>query len=288
MNFLGIDLGGTSVKYALIDNNGNMSVEGSFPTASTDSNELLQKIIKVAEEYKKNHNIQGIGIACPGVIHPFEGKALWANFNMPKGWHEVVVKDALENVLKIPVVVDNDVNCAALGEKWLGAGQNYHTFICIAMGTGIGSGIVINDKLYYGAGFQAGEIGYIRSNKGGTVFWEKEASTLALVRRVQDTVRIARSMPVDQIDLIDGKWIFDQYLVDERITLVLDEWADKLAGGIADAICILNPQAVILGGGVSAQNQALLDLLLPRVRSYLPEDLSLMLLSQKQETKLGN
>ena len=270
MNFLGIDLGGTSVKYSLIDNNGNMSVEGSFPTASTDANELLQKIIKVAEEYKKNHNIQGIGISCPGVIHPFEGKALWANFNMPKGWHEAAIKEDLENILKIPIVVDNDVNCAALGEKWLGAGQNYHTFICIAMGTGIGSGIVINDKLYYGAGFQAGEIGYIRSNKGGTIFWEKEASTLALVRRVQDTMRIDRSMSEDQIDLIDGKWIFDKYLVDEKITLVLDDWADKLAGGIADAVCILNPQAVILGGGVSAQNQALLDLLLPRVRSYLP------------------
>ncbi|MGL5955673.1 MAG: ROK family protein [Brevinema sp.] len=270
MNFLGIDLGGTSVKYSLISSEGQMSQENSFPTASKDAAELLQKIITVAQEYKDKYDIKGVGISCPGVIHPFEGRALWASLNMPKGWHEVVIKDHLEGSLGLPLIVDNDVNCAAMGEKWLGAGQDYHTFICIAMGTGIGSGIVINDKLYYGAGFQAGEIGYIRANKGTTMFWEKEASTLALVRRVQDMLRIARSLPEDQIDNVDGKWIFDQYGIDERVSAVLEDWADKLAGGIADAVCILNPQAAILGGGVSAQEKVLLDLLIPRVKALLP------------------
>ncbi|MDK2817891.1 MAG: ROK family protein [Spirochaetota bacterium] len=271
MNFLGIDLGGTSVKYSLIDIDGNMSVEGTFPTVSKDADELLQKLIKIAEQYKTKYNIQGIGIACPGIIHPYEGRALWANMNMPKGWHEVVIKKTLESILKIPVVVDNDVNCAALGEKWLGAGQDYHTFICIAMGTGIGSGIVINDKLYYGAGFQAGEIGYIRANRGSTVFWEKNASTLALVKRIKDTIRISRSYAEEEIIQIDGKWIFDKYHSDQQIAFVVDDWADILAGGIADAVSILNPQAVILGGGVSAQEQKLLDLIVPRVSSYLPK-----------------
>lgn len=268
MNFLGIDLGGTSVKYSLINMQGEMSQKGSFLTASQNAEELLQKIIKLALQYKEQYKIKGIGISCPGVIHPFEGRALWANLNMPKGWHEVKIKDTLEQQIGIPVVVDNDVNCAALGEKWLGAGQNYHTFICIAMGTGIGSGIVINDKLYYGAGFQAGEIGYIRANKGSTMFWEKKASTIALVKRVQDMLRVARSIPEEQIEAIDGKWIFDSS--EERVCFVLNDWADALAEGIADAISILNPQAVILGGGVSAQGQALLDLITPRVRAYLP------------------
>ena len=76
MNFLGIDLGGTSVKYSLIDIDGNMSVEGTFPTVSKDADELLQKLIKIAEQYKTKYNIQGIGIACPGIIHPYEGRAL--------------------------------------------------------------------------------------------------------------------------------------------------------------------------------------------------------------------
>ncbi len=270
MNFLGMDLGGTSVKYSLIDSSGKMSQENSFPTASKDADELLQKLVDVAQEYKQKYDIQGIGMSCPGVIHPFEGRALWANLNMPTGWHEAKIKEHLEKIIGVSVVVDNDVNCAAMGEKWLGAGQNYSTFICIAMGTGIGSGIVINDKLYYGAGFQAGEIGYIRANKGTTVFWEKEASTLALVRRVQDAVRMERSLPEEQINAIDGKWIFEQYGKNERVSSVLDDWADKLAGGVSDAICILNPEAVILGGGVSAQEKVLLDLIVPRVRTLLP------------------
>ncbi len=270
MNFLGMDLGGTSVKYSLIDSNGNMSQENSFPTASTDADELLQKLVDVAQEFKQKYDIQGIGMSCPGAIHPFEGRALWANLNMPKGWHEAKIKDHLQNAIGVPVVVDNDVNCAAMGEKWLGAGQNYSNFICIAMGTGIGSGIVINDKLYYGAGFKAGEIGYIRSNKGTTVFWEREASTLALVRRVQETARMDRSLSPAEIDAIDGKWIFDNYTTNERMSSVVEDWADKLAGGVADAVCILNPQAVILGGGVSAQEKILLGLILPRVKAYLP------------------
>ena len=287
MNFLGIDLGGTSVKYSLIDNNGNMSVEGSFPTASTDAAELLQKIIKIAEEYKKNHDIQGIGMACPGVIHPYEGRALWANLNMPKGWSEVIIKDTLENVLKVPVVVDNDVNCVALGEKWLGAGQDYADFICIAMGTGIGAGIVINNNLYYGASFQAGEVGYIRANKGSTMFWEKQASTLALVGRIQDTMRVANTYKEEEIQKIDGKWIFDQYKVDQQIAFVVDDWADILAGGIADVVSILNPQAVILGGGVSAQDKVLLNLIIPRVNSYLPKGFKSNVLIAKTGNKAG-
>lgn len=270
MNFLGIDLGGTSVKYSLINDKGALSHSDNFPTASTDAQELLLKIVAVAQQYKQKYDIRGIGMACPGVIHPFEGRALWANLNMPKGWHEIVIKEVLENALSCPVIVDNDVNCAAMGEKWLGAGRNYHTFICIAIGTGIGAGIVINDKLFYGAGYQAGEIGYIRANKGSSLFWEKEASTLALVRRVQETVRIARSTPEEEIKQINGQWIFERAKNDDRVASVLGDWADHLAGGICDAICILNPQAVILGGGVSAQADTLMNLLTNRIYSYLP------------------
>ena len=270
MNFLGIDLGGTTVKYSLVSDKGELSHSGSFLTASKDAQELLQKIAKIAQEFKKDHDIKGIGMSCPGVIHPFDGKALWANNNMPVGWHEVSIKDTLEKELSLPVVVDNDVNCVALGEKWLGAGKDYHTFICIAMGTGIGSGIIINDKIYYGAGYQAGEIGYLKANKGTSDFWERQASTISLVRRVQETVRTARSVPNDEIDNIDGVWIFERAKTDTRVASVLEDWADILAGGIADATCILNPQAVILGGGVSAQKDRLLDLLVPRVKNYLP------------------
>lgn len=269
MNFLGIDLGGTSVKYSLIDENGAISEDGAFPTQSKDADELLQKIINIAKLYQSNFDIKGVGISCPGVIHPEEGRALWANQNMPIGWHKANIKNILENALSLPVVVDNDVNCAALGEQWLGAGQQYHTFICIAVGTGIGSGIIINNQLYYGAGFQAGEVGYIHANKGATIFWEKYASTLALVRRIKESLIARQKYSQSEIEHIDGKWIFD-HRHDPSIKFIIDDWADHLASGIADIVNILNPQAIILGGGISAQGDFLLKLLEPRVQSFLP------------------
>jgi len=269
MNFLGIDLGGTSVKYSLINEEGIISEHGNFLTKSKNADELLQKIIKVANEYKEKFNIQGVGISCPGVIHPEEGKALWANLNMPDGWHKVEIKKILEREILLPIAVDNDVNCAAIGEKWLGAGQEYDNFICIAIGTGIGSGIIINGQLYYGAGFQAGEIGYIHANKGTTIYWEKHASTLSLVQRVKDSLKSTQEYSHDTLNAIDGKWIFEQKN-NIYIKFIIEDWADHLASGIADVVSILNPQAVVLGGGISAQGEYLLELIEPRIKSYLP------------------
>lgn len=287
MNFLGIDMGGTSIKYSLINTGGQLSHEGNFPTASIDADELLQKIIVLAQEYKSKFDIKGIGISCPGVIHPFEGRALWANMNMPKGWHEAQIKADIAQALNLPVVVDNDVNCAAMGEKWLGAGKDYHTFICIAMGTGVGSGIVIQDKLYYGAHFQAGEVGYLHANKGTTRFWEKEVSTISLVQRIKETVILMRQYTDEQIESIDGKWIFEHYNTEPRVKSVVDDWADILAGGIADVICLLNPQAVILGGGVSAQEQMLIDLIAPRVKIIIPSGFQVNILVAKTGNNAG-
>lgn len=270
MNFLGIDLGGTTVKYALISLSGELSEKGDFPTESKNAEELLDKLVVLIESYKDKFGIKGVGISCPGVIDPYKGKVVWASSNMPKGWHQANIKEYLQSKTDLLVSVDNDVNCAALGEKWLGAAQTYHTFICIAMGTGIGSGIVINDKLYYGAGFQAGEIGYIRANKGATMFWERYASTLALVKRMQESLSLSRLYDQEIIEQIDGQWIFDNAETNSQVASILDDWADHLAKGIADAACILNPEAIILGGGVSAQGDNLLNLIVPKVQSYLP------------------
>lgn len=267
MNFLAMDLGGTTVKYGMSDEKGVILHEGNFFTASRDADELLHKILKLSQDFHQKYHIQGIGISCAGIAHPHTGQMLGSSFNMPKGWHKAEVKAFLNSYLDMPIVVENDVNSAALAELWLGAGRDLHTFICLAMGTGIGSGIIIDKKLYYGADFKAGEIGYIHANKGATSYWERHASTLALVSRVKKAFEMNRCTQ-EEIDLIDGKYIFDLVNSDLLIKNIVDDWADILARGIADAAYILNPQAVILGGGVSGQGTVLLDLLQPKINAY--------------------
>lgn len=268
MNFLAMDLGGTSVKYALVDERGAISNEGSLPTASKDADELIQKLIAVGKDYKKKYDIAGIGMSCPGVVHPYEGRILGASFNMPKNWFKAEPKKDIEAALSLPVVVENDVNSAALAELWLGAGRRLHTFICVAMGTGIGSGIVFDKKLYYGAGYMAGEIGFMHANIGATMFWERRASTIALVNRMKDALTMARR-PEEEIAAVDGAGIFEKAKKDRLYSAVLNDWGENLADGIADAAVLLNPQAIILGGGVSAQGKVLLNLIVPKVEARL-------------------
>ena len=283
MNFLAMDVGGTSVKYALVDAEGTISQEGTLPTPSKDADELLQKLITIAKAYKAQFNIAGVGLCCPGVVHPFEGRILGASFNMPKNWHCAEPKKVMESALDIPVVVENDVNSAALAELWKGAGKDLHTFICVAMGTGIGSGIVIDKKLYYGSKYMAGEIGFLHANIGATMFWERKASTIALVNRVKDSLRMMRR-PDNEIEAVDGIHIFEQAKKDPIIAAVLDDWAEDLSKGICDAGVLLNPQAVILGGGVSEQGQVLLDLVVPKVKARMAAGFNVEVLV----TKTGN
>ncbi|SFB82781.1 glucokinase [Brevinema andersonii] len=267
MNFLAMDLGGTTAKYAMSNEKGVILHEGKFFTASQNADELLDKILKLSHDFHQKYCIQGIGVSCAGIVHPHTGQMLGSSFNMPKGWHKAEVKAYLNSRLDMPVVVENDVNSAALAELWLGAGRNLHTFICLAMGTGIGSGIIIDKKLYYGANYRAGEIGYIHANKGATSYWERHASTLALVNRVKIAFEMNRRAK-EEIDVIDGKYIFDLINSDSLIKNIVDDWADILARGIADAAYILNPQAVILGGGISEQGPMLLELLQPKIDVY--------------------
>ncbi|MGL4389162.1 MAG: ROK family protein [Brevinema sp.] len=270
MNFLGIDLGGTTVKYGLVDASGNVSHTGNFPTKSQNSSELLEKLKSLILSMKETYNIKGVGISAPGVIDPVKGSVLFASDNMPKGWSTAPIKKYLQDMIDLPISVDNDVNCAALGEKWIGSAQYYQHFICIAVGTGIGAGIVINDKLYYGGGYQAGEIGYIHANKGCSHFWEKEASTLNFVANIKK-IFMNDGVKEEDLDYVDGLWIFEHAEKNPKIAKIFDEWLELLACGIADIVCILNPQAVILGGGISAQGDNFLNLIIPKVFSYLPE-----------------
>ena len=158
MGILGIDLGGTNVRVGLIKNNVLVRVE-SLPITKTDSaSDVVTDIAKLIEQFSGDE-IKGIGIGVPSVVDVKNG-IVYDVQNIPS-WKEVPLKELLENKFKVPVYVNNDANCFAVGEKYFGKGKNFKNIVGLIIGTGMGAGIVINDKLYAGKNCGAGEFGTI-------------------------------------------------------------------------------------------------------------------------------
>ena len=165
-NRIGIDVGGTNVKLALVDDKGNITYSNSVPTRAEMGYEYTVNNIKQAirdllvETKLSTKDIEGIGFGFPGQVDYKSGVVRLAP-NIP-GWVDVPIAKLIEDEFKIPTRVDNDVRCAALGELNYGAGKGCENLICITVGTGIGSGLIINGKLVRGASNAAGEIGHIK------------------------------------------------------------------------------------------------------------------------------
>src|SRR5574344_1204578 len=168
---IGIDVGGTNVKIALVDDKGKIIYSNKLPTYAEMGYEYTINHIKQAitellkETQKKSEDIQGIGFGFPGQIDYTKGIVRLAP-NLP-GWADVPIAKMIEDEFKIPTRVDNDVRCATLGELNYGAGKGCENLICITVGTGIGSGLIVNGKLVRGASNAAGELGHIKLNYQG-------------------------------------------------------------------------------------------------------------------------
>ncbi len=158
MGILGIDLGGTNVRVGLIENNSLVKVE-SLPINKTgNAIDVVNDISNLIERFSGN-KIKGIGIGVPSVVDVEKG-IVYDVQNIPS-WKEVPLKELLEKKFKVPVYVNNDANCFAVGEKYFGKGEPYQNIIGLIIGTGMGAGIIINDKLYAGKNCGAGEFGTI-------------------------------------------------------------------------------------------------------------------------------
>lgn len=161
---VGIDIGGTMIKYALLSLEGDILKKGEIPTeASKGVENLFSNISKVIEGYL-SEDILGIAVSGTGQIDGSIGKVIGGNPIIP-GWIGTNLVERLEEKFNLPAVLENDVNCAALGEKWIGAAKGKRDFLCLTIGTGIGGGIVLNDELLRGDTCVAGEFGHIQIEK---------------------------------------------------------------------------------------------------------------------------
>lgn len=266
MKVIGLDIGGTAVKYGLLDENGVILELGEFPTEAEKGVEnLFKNICGVIDKYLSD-DILGIAVSGTGQIDGTIGKVIGGNPIIP-GWIGTNLVEKLEDRYKIPAVLENDVNCAALGEKWLGAGKNSENFVCLTIGTGIGGGIILNGDIFRGDTYVAGEFGHIQIVKSGEEClcgkkgcYERYASATALVKMVKEKTR----------KTLNGKEIFElEKSGDKEIKEIVDRWIDYFTDGLSTIAYIFNPPLVVIGGGVTKQGEYLLNRILVSLDSKL-------------------
>ena len=267
----GIDLGGTTVKLAYFDEAGTMLDKWEIPTNTADNGkQILPDIAAAINGYIAEKNIAkedliGAGIGVPGAVN---NKGIVAGCDN-LGWGHFNVKDALEPLLGIPVVAGNDATVAALGECWKGGGQGSKSMVMVTLGTGVGGGIIVDGKPVHGSTGAGGEIGHMVLNrnetatcgcgKRGCVEQYCSATGIARLTRLAiaetDTPSSLRSL-----EKIVAKDVFDaakagDALANQVLTVVYGYMGEF----IANICCVVNPEVVVLGGGVSKAGEPLLE-----------------------------
>lgn len=271
---IGVDVGGTNVKIALVDKKGSIVYSNTVPTMAEMGYEYTINNIKQAitdlmrESQTSKDSIEGIGFGFPGQIDCNTGVVRILP-NIP-GWINVPVAQIMEKEFGIPVKLDNDVRCAALGELNFGAGQGCLNLICVTVGTGIGSGLIVNGKIVRGASNAAGEIGHVKLQMqdgpicgcGDTGCMEAYASGPAIVEMAQDYIRGGKSTKFRELANPD----ITPYIVAEaakqgdvvakRIFEIMGEY---IGIGLSSVVNLLNPEKIIIGGGVADAGDILFE-----------------------------
>ena len=262
--YIGIDVGGTSIKGILIDENGKLYGEDSVPTLGVDVADgvvaICNRFISKAGENK----VKGVGIGCPGVIDAENGVVVLAGNLRLKNYP--LVKKVHEK-LNLPVKVTNDANAAALGEAKYGAGKNYKNSILITLGTGVGSGIVIDGKLFEGNKSAGAEIGHMVIEHGGNRCtcgrrgcFEAYSSATALIKRTKWAMEENPGSKMWQSctsEKASGETAFLYADSDIAASEVVEWYIKYLACGLINIANIFRPQVIMLGGGVSGQRERL-------------------------------
>lgn len=304
MYYLGVDLGGTTIKVGLVNEAYQIVQKVSGPTKrERSSEEVLKDMAMLCKEVIKmegitEQEIHSIGIGSPGIASPNEGIILSSsNLN----FEHVNVRQEIQKYIHTEVYVENDANCAALGEVICGAAKGENSVVVVTLGTGVGGGIVVDGKINRGSFFGAGEIGHqvicydegLKCGCGRKGCWEQYASALALVRQAQKAVyqhpesMILAKAKEGKVENINAKIIFEAAQAgDDVASKVLEKYFKYIACGVANLINILEPSMVVLGGGMSAQKEYLTN----PVKKYVKEQMygGLALKTKITAATLGN
>lgn len=270
----GVDIGGTSVKLGLFDVKGILLDKWEIPTRTEDSgSHILPDIAdsiknKISEKGIEENTIAGVGVGAPGPID--SAGVVHGAVNL--GWETFSIKVTLEEILHMPVMAGNDANVAALGEMWKGGGQGSSDLIVVTLGTGVGGGIIAGGRVLTGATGAGGEIGHIHvedhedeccgcGNKGCL---EQYASATGITRLANKKLEESDKDSVLRGGEISAKTVFDAVKEKDALAMeVAEEFGKYLGNGLAVIAGVVNPDAIVIGGGVSKAGEILMDYIKP-------------------------
>lgn len=254
-----LDVGGTSIKSGIYLTDGRQVK--LFETVPTNARQrpLLTTIVSlVAQRLEAEVEIKGVAIASAGVIDSDTGSVIYSGYTIPN-YTGSAIKQEIEKVTGLRCEVENDANCAGLAEMWNGAGRKAQSAVCLTVGTGIGGSVFVDGELLKGNGYTAGEIGYMPIN--GHKF-QDIASTTSLVTRVNELSPTKK--------YTSGRAIFTAAITGDELCIKgIDELLENLATGLVTMMYLLNPEMIILGGGIMAQKDYLADRLSAKVATKM-------------------
>lgn len=276
----GVDVGGTTVKMGFFDNEGTVLDKWEIPTRTENGGENILPDIaesvkaKLAQKQVANEDVIGIGIGVPG---PVDGKGI-VHKAVNLGWGEFNAAEKLSSLCGFPAMAGNDANVAALGEMWKGGGVGFSSIVAVTLGTGIGGGVIVDGKLLTGATGAGGEIGHVHVQDGEEDVcgcglhgcMEQYGSATGIVRLAKRTLASTDKDSVLRGKEVSAKDVFDAVKAgDEVAIMIADQFGELLGKGLAIIASVLNPEAFVIGGGVSKAGDVLFDYIVPAFKKYV-------------------
>lgn len=303
MYYIGVDLGGTSIKVGLLNSEYQIIQSATLPTRrERPAEQVLEDMAMLCKQVMgaqgiTEKEVHSIGIGCPGIASPKEGVILYSS-NLC--FENVNVREEIQKYINLDVYVENDANAATLGEAICGAAKGKDSVVMVTLGTGVGGGIIIGGKIFGGAFYGGGEVGHhvialdgIQCGCGRKGCWEQYASATALIRQAKEAAKehpesaLIKLAKDQNIENINAKVVFDAFDAgDEVAKEVLDKYYQYVAHGVANMVNTLQPEVVVIGGGVSAQKEKLTN----PVREYVQGQMygGLELQTEIKAATLGN
>ncbi|HGK7331874.1 TPA: ROK family protein [Streptococcus suis] len=258
--YLAVDIGGTQIKYGLVDQEGQLLEQYKMDTqAHLGGPHILATVKDLVRKYKDNSDISGVAISSAGMVDHVKGEIFYSGPQIPN-YAGTKFKAEIEAEFGLPCEMENDVNCAGLAEGISGAGRDSQISLCLTIGTGIGGCLLIDNEIYHGSSNAACEVGYLPLSDGA---FQDIASTTALVQHVAD-------LHGDNPSEWDGYRIFQEAKNgNNKCQVAIHQLVDNLGKGIATITYVVNPEIVILGGGIMGQKEYLEPMIQEAIKRHL-------------------
>lgn len=250
--YIGIDVGGTSIKYGLVDEDGRVTNKSSMAT-SHERDEFISNIVKLIQDLLFRYPaIKAVGICAPGII---EKNGMMSTAGSLRALYGTNLKEEIQKIVDLPVQIENDANAVAIAERWVGNAIGVDNYLCLVLGTGVGGGIVINGDVYRGKHGMAGEFGWMIIDR----FAEDEDMESASVNQRAAIVgglclrynKFSKEKDPSFEAITDAKIIFEREATDEIAQRVISQFFKDLSVSIINLISSFDPELVLVGGGIS-------------------------------------